>query len=142
MKLSLFTVVSTRWNTDIIPHFFNYYKNKLKIENFYITLHSYPVDEDAIEKVKKTLKDNFDIDPYYIWKDEYTPDLKEVILKYIHKKVITSNDEWYLIADVDEFQDYITTNLTEFFENCNKSDINIIEGTLTERFSDDMKLKK
>ncbi len=124
------------WNSDIVSHFFNYYK-KLGVDEFLITFH---VDKRNISFIKNiySLINEYNITDFCIFTDTWSHKLKgDLNRKLLEKNLYKiKNEDWILRADQDEFHKY-PGNMKLFLSECNKKKYEYIQGGGIDRINKD-----
>jgi len=120
-------------NTDIIPHFLQYYKD-IGVDDFYITLNIVENRYDKLDSVLGVFKD-FNIEPLFIWIGPFSRHLKKRFMEEAMIKCLDNNC-WILRADQDEFVDF-GISLKDVVKECEDAKYLYIEGDRLERITTD-----
>ena len=116
-------ITNVVYDARILPHFLKHYTH-LGITQFYASINTRG-NPDIVEQTKELVKEyNFTIhsirdDNYYIEEIEYK---RELIDTYCQ-------EEWFLIADIDEFQIY-PAPIPAMIEECIQMDYDYIPGKM------------
>jgi Glycosyl transferase family 2 len=118
---------------DILPHFINHYEKIVDEINLVIyETEKYPL---LGNQVKEIVEDNDKVKIIKIVKDRIF-DWEKVTKLYNFIKNKTPH-EWWVIADVDEFQLYPDDNLKKIISNCDENDWEIVRGGFIDRIGED-----
>jgi hypothetical protein len=137
--LNLFCVVGVDpeiTNLNLFNHFLEFYTHQ-QVDHFYIILQSNHNDSERIEQARELLK-KFGIREKFLWQDEYSsPVLNRFLLKALKDY---GKDDWWIIADVDEFHEF-PGKAREFLMECEEKQINCIKGKICDRVSSNGELR-
>jgi Glycosyl transferase family 2 len=132
MKLHLVTVIGAY--VEILPHMLRHYR-RMGIESFIINVHlQHPADPILNQVVSITEDFGCQISSVTVgrWSDEMNSEL------YASSRALNPND-WYIIADLDEFQVY-PKSIHSIIEECEKKGYDYIEGYVVDRIAADGRL--
>ena len=130
MKVNLVTTVGL--DPTLLHHFIKYYKS-IGIENFYIVVwgDSEIVKYDEIVNVLKT----YNLEIYKDLRDVKTGN--SIFLTDIYNEVVaTKPDEWWIVADLDEFAVFPKPLEQFIYEDLMYNDIDFVYGIMLDRIGE------
>jgi hypothetical protein len=128
VKVHLVTVVGS--DVKLLPHMLRHYR-RMGIESFIVNLHLEESHDPVRRQVERITQ-------------EFGCDISNVIIgkwsnrvnRQLYSQSRTRANDWYILADLDEFHRY-PGNLGTIIDGCNKKGRDFIEGCVIDRISSD-----
>ena len=128
MKIHLLTVIGS--DVKVLPHMLRHYR-RMGIDSFLINVNlDYP-DDPVMDEVRKTT-DEYGIEISRIHIGPWTNEVNT----QLYAESRENPDDWYILADLDEFQEY-PGDLREIIEECERKGYDYIEGCFIDRIAKD-----
>jgi len=128
MKIHLITVVGGRVST--LGHMLNYYLS-MDLDSILLYVHSTFLDDPLLIQISDIARSHgINVAGQIIG------DWAEVQHRIFSQMALASENEWYLIADQDEFQ-YYTENVRTILQYCETKKYSYLRGCFIDRFSAD-----
>jgi len=128
MKVHLVSVIGS--DIKLLPHMLRHYR-QMGIDSFLISLNlGYPGDP-MIEEARRFM-DEFGCEIYNVHVGEWTNEVNTRLYAESRK----NPDDWYILADLDEFQEY-PRDLFAIIEECESKGYDYIEGCFIDRIAAD-----
>ena len=119
-------IFSVMINCDLLPHFLKHY-TKLGVTQFICSIH----DTEEFAQLVRDKSKGYDLIIDGVFQEPYIPNeasyKRNILDKYCDP------EEWVVIADLDEFHEYLPTDL---------DGVDYVSGRMMDRFSSDGKLKQ
>lgn len=128
MQIHLLTVIGS--DVKVLPHMLRHY-GRMGIDSFLINVNLDHADDPIMDDVREALAEH-DIEVSRIQIGPWNNDVNTRL--YAESK--ENPDDWYIIADLDEFQEY-PSDLREIIEQCEDKGYDYIEGCFIDRIAAD-----
>ena len=109
---------------DLLPHFIEHYSKY--VDMIYISVYVSDVNVNLENEVKEKIKDYKNVKIFKTIKDRNF-DWNKVTMLYNFMKMKYKND-WWVIADIDEFHLYPEDNLKKLISDCEKNGWELVRG--------------
>ena len=128
MRICLYSTISTDWDLALVPHWIRHYHD-LGIEpgEFFLVLHAR--QEGASLAQARDLLAVHGMQPRAIWIGPFSSDENYRYRRSMWQACELGPDDWFLIADADEFHEY-PSPLATLLARCNEEHYNAVEGRL------------
>jgi hypothetical protein len=134
MNITLVTVVGSYIGQ--LPHMLDHYR-KLGVNSFVINVHLQHRDDPILTEVERVVSE-FGCAISSISVGKWSDALNEELF---NRSRSASSDEWFILADLDEFQLY-PRSLPSVFEECERKGYDYIQGCLVDRIAADGRLNE
>lgn len=122
--LNLVTVVGS--NTHLLPHMLKYYEDK--VDKMYVCVYKQGEDDNIVQQVNE-----LGIEPFMVFTEpKYNWDRVTEIYNTVKE---TKPDDWWLIADDDEFHAY-PYGIEEIIKDCEKNKYTFVTGGFLDRIGE------
>ncbi len=128
--------IGVEFDYDIVSHFIKYYKD-LGVDEFLIILNTDEKDSEKLRYVKNILR-RYDVEEKDIWQGRYLAHDHTTRIRNVIKRC-TNEDDWVIIADVDEFNEY-PLDLKKFVTYCDKEHCDCVMGEFVDRLTESGKI--
>ena len=118
---------------DLLPHFIEHYSKY--VDMIYISVYVSDVNVNLENEVKEKIKDYKNVKIFKTIKDRNF-DWNKVTMLYNFMKMKYKND-WWVIADIDEFHLYPEDNLKKLISDCEKNGWELVRGGFIDRIGVD-----
>jgi hypothetical protein len=119
--------------TNLLPHFINHYQKY--VDEINIAVYETDMYPSLVNEIKEIIKNHDNIKIVKVIKDRVF-DWEKVTQLYNFVKNTQPND-WWVIADIDEFHLYPDDNLKKLIQNCNEYGWDIVRGGFIDRIGED-----
>lgn len=119
--------------TNLIPHFIDHYSQY--VDEIQFVVYQSVIQPNLIEEVKETTKNYKNVKVVKTIEDRIF-DWEKVTTLYNMVKVKNPND-WWVIADIDEFHLYPNDDLKKLISNCEKYGWDLVRGGFIDRIGPD-----
>jgi hypothetical protein len=116
----------------LLPHFIEHYSKYVDI--IYISVYVSDVYPDLESEVKEIIKNYNNVKIFKTIKDRNF-DWAKVTMLYNFMKMKNPND-WWVIADIDEFHLYPDDSLDKLIEDCQKNNWDVVRGGFIDRIGE------
>ena len=117
-------------NTTMLYHMLRHYQPYVK--NFYVNIYANYKDDPIIDEVTSICSE-LNIKPYRIWIEE--PFNWDRVTDIYNETTSTKPDEWWIVADDDEFQVY-SKPIEEIIEECEQEGYEFVRGGFIDRIGE------
>ena len=118
-------------NTAMLNHLLIYYKPY--IENFYVNIYETHSKDPIIEQANSICAE-LGITPYKIWIGK--PFDWDKVTDIYNETIASKKDEWWIIADDDQFQIY-SKPINEIIQECEDHGWEFVRGVFIDRIGED-----
>lgn len=119
--------------TNLIPHFIDHYSQY--VDEIQFVVYQSVIQPNLIEEVKETTKNYKNVKVVKTIEDRIF-DWEKVTTLYNMVKAKNPND-WWVIADIDEFHLYPNDDLKKLISNCEKYGWDLVRGGFIDRIGPD-----
>ena len=119
--------------TNLLPHFINHYQKY--VDEINIAVYETDTYPSLVNEIKEIIENNDNVKIVKVIKDRVF-DWEKVTQLYNFVKNTQPND-WWVIADIDEFHLYPDDNLKKLIQNCNEYGWDIVRGGFIDRIGED-----
>lgn len=116
----------------LLPHFIEHYSKYVDI--IYISVYVSDVHPDLESEVKEVIKNYNNVKIFKTIKDRNF-DWAKVTMLYNFMKTKNPND-WWVIADIDEFHLYPNDSLDKLIEDCKENNWDVVRGGFIDRIGE------
>ena len=115
--------------TNMLPHFINHYEKY--VDEINIVVYESDIEPMILDKVKHIIKDFDNVKIIHTIKDRVY-DFEKVTMLYNFNKSKHLND-WWVIADIDEFHLYPNDSLNDLINECDDNGWDLVRGGFIDR---------
>jgi hypothetical protein len=115
--------------TNMLPHFINHYEKY--VDEINIVVYESDIEPMILDKVKDIIKDFNNVKIIHTIKDRVY-DFEKVTMLYNFNKSKHLND-WWVIADIDEFHLYPNDSLNDLINECDDNGWDLVRGGFIDR---------
>lgn len=115
--------------TNMLPHFINHYEKY--VDEINIVVYESDIEPMILDKVKDIIKDFDNVKIIHTIKDRVY-DFEKVTMLYNFNKSKHLND-WWVIADIDEFHLYPNDSLNDLINECDDNGWDLVRGGFIDR---------
>jgi hypothetical protein len=119
--------------TNLLPHFINHYKKY--VDEINIAVYETDIYPLLGNEVKELIDNHDNVKIIKVIKDRVF-DWEKVTQLYNFVKNTQPND-WWVVADIDEFHLYPDDNLRKVINNCEENGWDVVRGGFIDRIGDD-----
>lgn len=118
---------------DLIPHFINHYQTM--VDEIQFIVYESEIHKDLSKKVSKIIKDHDSVSIVYT---EYNRVFDWERVTELYNKIKDKNkDDWWVVADIDEFHVYNHPYLNHIVNDCEENGWDLVRGGFIDRIGDD-----
>lgn len=116
---------------NLLPHYINHYLNYVKVDEIQIVVYETEMDSLLANDVKEIIANYDNVKIVRVHRDRIF-DWEKVTMLYNYITKQNPND-WWVIADIDEFHLYPNDNLPKLISNCNEYGWEVVRGGFIDR---------